>query len=189
MGLSVKSPSSPSNRRSYLPKLCRSKSLSTEESTASSLRSVCDATISSLPTPSRRGLVSLEASIAVRKTRIFVKTSRALLPTDVDLSWTGLAAAEHVASLLGDLVSQTTAWSLRFRGKDLFTMQTLKECGIELGSVLHVQVRSGIQPQTPVPPRSARPGQAVRERRFIRPGCDDCSPSAKVGSSTLPKIE
>jgi len=65
--------------------------------------------------------------------QIYVKIQGAMAPVKVDLAWTGSIAADRIHSQLmkpGNI-------SLRFRGQLLSSHLTLKESGIELGSVLH----------------------------------------------------
>mmetsp|Transcript_59907 Transcript_59907/g.106557 ORF Transcript_59907/g.106557 Transcript_59907/m.106557 type:complete len:161 (+) Transcript_59907:52-534(+) len=70
-------------------------------------------------------------SPGAQKTRIFVKTAAALVPVDVDLSLSTVESIQRLAAA-------DRTMSLCFRGKLLHSKQTLKECGIELGSVLHL---------------------------------------------------
>eukprot|EP00930_Biecheleria_cincta_P002672 TRINITY_DN10366_c0_g1_i3.p1 TRINITY_DN10366_c0_g1~~TRINITY_DN10366_c0_g1_i3.p1 ORF type:complete len:150 (-),score=17.70 TRINITY_DN10366_c0_g1_i3:559-948(-) len=93
-------------------------------------------------------------------TRIFVKTSRGLLPIRVDLSWKG---PEKIRTLLAEAVGVQSTWSLLFRGKVVFATRTLRDCGVELGSVLHL-----VTPHQPSSPFGAR--MAFRRGAFVQ--CD-----------------
>eukprot|EP00931_Biecheleriopsis_adriatica_P109851 TRINITY_DN8411_c0_g1_i2.p1 TRINITY_DN8411_c0_g1~~TRINITY_DN8411_c0_g1_i2.p1 ORF type:complete len:186 (-),score=46.32 TRINITY_DN8411_c0_g1_i2:94-651(-) len=104
-----------------------------------------------------------EVSSPSQKTRIFVKTPKALVPVDVNLAWTGSMVTQTVKDI-SDLVDLN--WnlsSLRFRGKVLSSHQTLKECGIELGSVLHLGLTL-TGSQKPATPQKARCRPSLRER-------------------------
>eukprot|EP00933_Yihiella_yeosuensis_P000306 TRINITY_DN100476_c0_g1_i1.p1 TRINITY_DN100476_c0_g1~~TRINITY_DN100476_c0_g1_i1.p1 ORF type:complete len:195 (-),score=28.50 TRINITY_DN100476_c0_g1_i1:114-647(-) len=75
-------------------------------------------------------------------TRIFVRLPFGeTVPVDVDLSWTAQVTVEHLLihcgleDFYGD---EFLMCGLRFRGKALRLDRTLKECGAELGSVIHL---------------------------------------------------
>lgn len=70
--------------------------------------------------------------------QIYVDIQGAMAPVKVDLAWTGAIAADRIQSQL----MQPGNVSLRFRGQMLSSHSTLKESGIELGSVLHMDVVS-----------------------------------------------
>eukprot|EP00930_Biecheleria_cincta_P087052 TRINITY_DN76317_c0_g1_i1.p1 TRINITY_DN76317_c0_g1~~TRINITY_DN76317_c0_g1_i1.p1 ORF type:complete len:191 (-),score=23.97 TRINITY_DN76317_c0_g1_i1:26-598(-) len=109
-----------------------------------------------------RGFDAKPDQSEVHMTRIFVKTPLAgMVPVDVDLGWTGalcLRTLQSVAGVVGgcDLSPE----SLRFRGKVLSSNQSLRESGIELGSVLHL-----LGPNTKP---AARRAMSVRERIMSR---------------------
>lgn len=96
-----------------------------------------------------------------RRTRIFVKTCRGLVPIRVDLSWNGPCTIEKVGAMLAEVTGTQSTWSLLFRGKAIFTHRTLKDCGIELGSVLHL-----VRPRQPSSPFGAR--SAFRRGAFTK---------------------
>jgi len=66
--------------------------------------------------------------------QVYVKVQGAMAPVKVDLAWTGSIAADRIQSQL----MKPGNVSLRFRGQMLSSHLTLKESGIELGSVLHM---------------------------------------------------
>lgn len=67
--------------------------------------------------------------------QIYVKFQGALAPVRVDPAWTGSIAADRIQSQL----TQPGNGILRFRGQVLSSHSTLKESGIELGSVLQME--------------------------------------------------
>jgi len=67
--------------------------------------------------------------------QIYVKFQGALAPVKVDPAWTGSIAADRIQSQL----TQPGNGILRFRGQVLSSHSTLKESGIELGSVLQME--------------------------------------------------
>ncbi|CAE8722556.1 unnamed protein product, partial [Polarella glacialis] len=87
---------------------------------------------------------SPRASSPCNRTRVFVKTPFGdTLPADVDLAWTVGRALQHIfmpCGLKESEVFDLAACGLRFRGKHLCQERTLKACGAEIGSVLHLQL-------------------------------------------------
>eukprot|EP00931_Biecheleriopsis_adriatica_P015536 TRINITY_DN11814_c0_g1_i1.p1 TRINITY_DN11814_c0_g1~~TRINITY_DN11814_c0_g1_i1.p1 ORF type:complete len:193 (-),score=18.26 TRINITY_DN11814_c0_g1_i1:421-999(-) len=87
---------------------------------------------------SKRALLIKHASSPAR---IFVRAPGCgAVPVDLDLSWAVVSAKAHIVSVcsLGDISRNNSneLYVLKFRGKVLPLKQSLRECRVELGSVL-----------------------------------------------------
>lgn len=78
--------------------------------------------------------------------QIYVKIQGAMAPVKVDLAWTGSIAVDRIQSQL----MKPSNVTLRFRGQRLSSHLTLKESGIELGSVLHMVAVNGANSAQPM---------------------------------------